>query len=486
MKRCSILAIALTIAVAVLFGLAALVRGEPGASPLAAAPSPSPDPHRAELAAPIGHTADSTLERVSVAESAVRSEAPLDFDVAVAGLVGMGIELSELAARQEQDAAMRRNQDIGELLVKVLNAFPDAGERAVDRMTGLSPTDASMEADLRRQVLVLILRTDLEGRLHRSEKGLPRGAVDALVAAMLAIIPQDEPTAATLGKELLVDEPYLGPSHEDAVLELVSLSATETWLTQVASDLLRTLWRNLEKTGARARSDLASLALLFFDDVNEARRLAAIRELVRDPRLRRIAIERAHERRDAVLAGVIGSAAAAELDATTAFEIVRELHELGGTRLIGPCVIAAARDPSAARRAYEDALTGARDPGLRADLLMASAMGQDGQAIELARTALRDDPDPIVRSRAMLALTAQLDVSVGEQAIFEALDDPRAASDQSLALAAVSGLENLARTGDRNAIQRVGQRLASHPLLAEADRARVRAVVGRVLGDSPR
>ncbi|MBI5852919.1 MAG: hypothetical protein HZB39_18065 [Planctomycetes bacterium] len=486
MRRCSILAIALAIAVAVLFGAAALLRGEPGATPITGDAPPSPDLRRAEPAPQVGHTVDAVIERTSVAAAVGPAEAPLDFDAAVTRLVGMGVELSELVARGDQDAAMRRNQDVGELLARVLTTFPDAGERAVDRMTALSPADASLEANLRRQVLVVILRSDLEERQRRTEKGTPRGAVDALVAAILAIVPQDEPTANTLGAELLVDHPYLGPAHEDPVLELVTLSATETWLTQVASDLLRTLWRNLEKTGARARSDLASLALLFFDDVNQARRLAAIRELVRDPRLRRIAIERAHERRDAALAGAIGNAAAAELDAATAFEIVRELHELGGSTLIGPCVIAAGRDPPAARRAYEEALADSRDAGLRADLLMASAMGQDGPAVELARTALRDDPDPVVRGRAMLALTAQPDASVGERAIFDALDDPRSGSDADLAKVAIHGLENLARLGDRNVVQRVGQRLASHPLLAEADRARVRAVVGRVLGDSPR
>ena len=404
---------------------------------------------------------------------------PLDFDQSIDRLVAIGMELGEVIARGGETPARALNQDALDLLIAIGNAFPDAGERSLGHIIGLPEVDGSIDQQIRREVLQRVLRDDLDRRHSRAEKGGPRAGLDALVEGMLRLVPKDPASAMMLGSEMLVDAPYLGPSHESGVLDILELSRADTWLTDTATELLRTLWRNLERSGSRSRGDIASLALLFFDDPNPAHRLAALREMVRDPRLRRLAVDRATGTANADLAAAIGNAAAAELDAATALSVVRELRELGGTRMLGPTVLVGARDPKVVRRAYEEALGDGRDAPLRADLVLAGSMSDDGAGLELARIALREDPDPIVRNRALMALTANVDPSIGEQALRDALDDPVLGGAAETVRWGIAGLQNLATRGDANAVARIGNRLAIHPLLDETERAEVRAIVAR-------
>ncbi|MCC6784687.1 MAG: hypothetical protein IT457_17710 [Planctomycetes bacterium] len=472
---------AVLIAIVVALGLAALLGGETEpVQPVAVATDEPMTPTDATAEDPLRDADARGVARVQelpVASATARDEVPPEFDSAIERLVVLALEMVDLDARAEKEAVRTRNDEAVALITALLNAVPDCGERAVMRLAELPDTNTTQEIGLRREVLISVLSRDLSERSTRADKGLPRGPVDALVGSMLGIVDLNELTAKRLGNDLLVDAPLLGPPHEEAVLALVESSQFETWLVPTASELLRTLWRNLERSGARHRSDITSLALLYFEDRNEARRLAAVRELVRDPRLRRIALDRVRAQQDAALAAAIANGAASELDSESALELIRELHEIGGTRLLGACTMVAMRDPTAARASYETALGEDRDPGYRAQLLLAATLTPDAASLELARAALRNDLDPEVRSRAMLALTNHPDASIGERAIFEALDDPRNANQPDLVLAAVAGLENLLRFGDRNAIQRIGSRLAIHPLLAEADRAKVRSLL---------
>jgi hypothetical protein len=482
--------IAILVATVLALGLAALLGGETEpAQPVEVAADGPITPTDDPVDDPLLDADARGVARVPelpIAPDSTRDEVPPDFDTTIERLVALALEMVDLDARDEKEAVRTRNDQAVALITALMNAVPDCGERAIMCLTELPDTNATQEIGLRREVLISVLSRDLGERQGRAEKGLPRGPVDALVSAMLGIVDLNEVTAKRLGDDLLVDAPLLGPPHEEAVLALVESSQFETWLVPTASDLLRTLWRNLERSGARHRSDLTSLALLFFEDRNEARRLAAVRELVRDPRLRRIALDRVRAQQDSALAAAIANGAASELDSQTALELIRELHEIGGTRLLGACAMVAMRDPATARASYETALGEDRDPGYRAQLLLAATLTPDAASLELARTALRNDVDPEVRSRAMLALTNHPDASIGERAIFEALDDPRNADQPDLVLAAVAGLENLLRLGDRNAIQRIGSRLAIHPLLAEADRAKVRSLLATHSGRSGR
>ena len=105
------------------------------------------------------------------------------------------------------------------------------------------------------------------------------------------------------GMELLADRPYLGIHHEEAVFDLLVMAPELPFLREVSSALLLTLWENLQESGARTGSDLASLALLFKEDVNQSRRLAALRHLLTADggRYKELVVQEAIDRHDPAL-----------------------------------------------------------------------------------------------------------------------------------------------------------------------------------------
>ncbi|MFO1053608.1 MAG: hypothetical protein U1F36_15445 [Planctomycetota bacterium] len=455
-------------------------------------PDSEVDPVEAEDGPPqrIETTAgNSAVERVTPADGAAPARslvasptpaAPADFDEFVKRLVDLGLELVGVVERREEGRARALDTQARRILVEIANAFPDSGEKSLSRSAVLPPIDATIEQTVRRQVLQRLLADDLDRRFTLSEKGGPRAGLDSLVDGMLRLVPKDAAVAEMLGANLIVGQPYLGPAHEEGVLHVLEESREQPWLERVACDLLRTLWRNLEKTGARTRADLASLALLFFDDPSAARRNAALHELLREPRLRHLVIDRALRSGDPEFAAQVGTAAATELDPTTALDVVRQLRGVGGSRMLAASVTIGTKAPERVRRAYEEALGDGREPGFRADLLIAGTLTNDADSLELARIAMREDPDPMVKNRALMALTGCPDGNVGEGALSAWLDDPRLGSDPTAVQGAVDGLENLAVIGDANAALRIGRRLLDHPLLGSADKARVREILARL------
>ena len=110
-----------------------------------------------------------------------------------------------------------------------------------------------------------------------------------------------------------------------------------------------------------------------------------------------------------------------------------------------------------------------------------SAIGFDGDpdALELALTAFEQDPEHEVRERAMLVLTAYGTSSLAERVLLEALGDPRLGDDAGWIGSIALALQNLARSGDIDAVQRVGHRLIGHPRLAPGARSTLEVLLAQ-------
>ena len=330
--------------------------------------------------------------------------------------------------------------------------------------------DTSLPTLVRHGVCLRLVQTGLAVHARNFAATGHRRGLDALVSGMLASLPRDEAMARDLGA-LLRDQPYLGLAHEDAVLDLVEYAGDQAFLVPVATALLQTLWRNLERSGARSSTDLASLALLFKDDTNPSRRLAAMHQLLSADHGRFIdlVIAQTRQRRDAETATAIGSAAAAQLTPVKALEVLEQLSDLAGPRMLAPFVTLTDRNPDLIRKRYEDVLGENRDPALRAELISALGFSERG-GTDAANLAMSLDPDVEVRSRAMFVLTARGTPEQAERVVTAMIDNPEVAGDPIQLGKVAVALQSLVGRCSPGAISRLGQRLLQRRLLP-GDRA---------------
>ncbi|MGE0143525.1 MAG: hypothetical protein AB7I19_07230 [Planctomycetota bacterium] len=397
-----------------------------------------------------------------------------DFESAVDLLCALADRMRQHIAANRTELVRTLDREAEDLLILVGNQFANAGERALEHLARLSDSEADLRILDRRNVLVRVLRDDLVRRWRSAEQGGPSSGLDALVHAALGMIPTGPVLAKSLGADLLVGEPFLGTAHESAVLGLVEDARSESWLADIAGNLLRTLWQNLLARKERSRGAIESMAIAFLERVDGAARVAAIDVLIEEPTLREMLLERARRQADPSLAEAIASSAASKLDPGTALDVVRRLHACGRIELLPACMQLGLRDQAAVRLAYEEALGDLRDPGFRANLVAGLLMAPNAESLELLEIALREDPELEVRERALLQLTAMDDPSIGERAIESVLSDPRYANQADVVGLCVSALSNLARRADRATLERVASRLLRLPGMREPERARVK------------
>ena len=473
------------------------VRQRPAAPP---GPTPSDGAHGVEAAKPTSdaETGAAAVARIRVAadaqargDGATRSpaggdrtfEQRLEALVVAALSVTAHVEAGRTADAKAADAEGRRAFD-------ALRAdFLDADERALFVRTGIRDGDESPDARARRRLCSLLIEAGLEDRERlRGADGRNR-RLGVLVGAMLSVLPQDDGVAADLVPMLTVAG-RLGPEHESAVLDFVAHAAApgRRRLVELAADLLHALWRDLQRTHARSASELDALALLFQDDVNPAQRLAALRRLMTaaDGRFRELAIQTAERLRDPDAAQSLVVVAAGELTVRDALAVAARLHPICGARATSAFVQLGMRDTALLRDAYEQRLAQNVDADFRAELVTGAAFGDPATGIAVADLAFRQDADEGVRARAMLALTGLAAASHGERALQLALDDERLARDPAWLGRCVLALENLARGGDPNAVDRVARRLRGSAHLAAADRSRLDDLIRRALPAEPR
>jgi hypothetical protein len=297
---------------------------------------------------------------------------------------------------------------------------------------------------------------------------------------MLALLPTSDALATELGNGQLADRPYLSLAHEPAVLQLVAMAGEHRFPAATAEALLTTLWRNLQAVGARTSDELAGLSLLLLQEGNESERRAARRRLLLDDRYRSVLLDHVRASKDRTEAKALALIAAEQLPPKTALEVLT-LAVTVGAEPAAAFVVLGRRDPATLQQAYEHSLASDVEPKLR-DLLVAG-IGFSGEpaAIEVAKLAQQSDPDPEVRLRGMFALTANAPAALGEAAIQRALDDPQIGNDPQRLSAVVLALDNLARAGEINAIDRLGQRLRMTSGLTTGARLELEKILARAL-----
>lgn len=387
------------------------------------------------------------------------AQPPATFEQLAERIVDLTLAGGEQVRREELAAADATHAEVVELVGRLVASHADFASRALFALTGLPGDDARAAAG--RAVHGRLLQMALERDSATAAQG-ERGPLDELLRGLLQSMVPHAPIAEVIAS-ILIDRGYLGAPQEDGVLRLAELVPTYPWLAEPARRLLLTLWHNLERTGARARDQIETLALMLKDDANPARRAAALERLVSstERELVEFVLHDVEGRGDGDRARDLAAAAAARLPADQALAVVQRLRRLAPTALVGPALELARRDEAGVRTAYGQLLAQRADPEFRADLVSGLGFNPNSANLTVVETALRSDPEPRVRERAVLALTASAAAAFGVRAVTQALDDATFAGERLSVL--VGALENLARAGEAEAVAALGKRLGARP-----------------------
>lgn len=146
---------------------------------------------------------------------------------------------------------------------------------------------------------------------------------------MLRAMGRDARVAVALGP-LLVDQPYLGWAHEAAVDDLVAAAARHRLPRRLIPELLFTLWRNEQSTGARSVAELAGMALAAREGAHESRRIAALQLLLVLPgaQYRDLVLDQVERARSRAAAGDLMLTGAKHLPRRQALAVLRRLSVL--------------------------------------------------------------------------------------------------------------------------------------------------------------
>ncbi|MEZ6036217.1 MAG: hypothetical protein R3F29_01970 [Planctomycetota bacterium] len=416
--------------------------------------------------------------------------APLDFDTAVEQLCELAQTTATLAQQDEIEAARRSDEAARQLFAQVLAQFADTGERSLALLTsllgslGVGSGDEEGEEpgghaldEAHRIVLQMLLAADLQRRHDVALATSSFDGIDSLTQAALDSAPV-HPVLAEVVDAATNARPFLRLPHEPTVLQLVQAAAEGQFPRAVATHLLRTLWDNLQRSGERSSDELLRLAVVLLETSDVSQVLVACRHLLAEPRFRPLVLARLRERGDRVLAGELAQLAAAELEPTSALEVLRELHPLLDNPR-GSYLGLGLRAPDVVADAYRSHLAADTWPTLRRDLVMGLGMLPDGPGLELANTALANDPSPDVRIQAGFVLTVRGTPAQAERALDQLLDDPAVAGDPVRLTAVVMALQNLEHA-DVNVVARLASRLAMMPL-SEPGRRMLDELVARSL-----
>jgi hypothetical protein len=438
--------------------------------PALAALTDRPALHRAPLSAAAGDS--------------LAAAAKVDFDAGLGKLVDLTLRAIDALARGDTAQAKTADAEGFALVKAVLEHVGDYENRALFALTGTAGM-ADARAGTTRDVLERLLYFGLQ-KLDTFARGGNRGALDAFLIALLETMVPDEQVAGVCLR-LLADQPYIGAAQEDAVLRLVELVPTYPWLAEPTRRLLLTLWRNLEASGARPRDTLATLALMLKDDSNPARRAAAVEHLLLsgDSSLIDFVLRDVEEQRDAVRAADLASAAASKLPVDLALAAVRRLRVVAARPLTAAAIELARRDGALVRATYAELAQEQAAPELRADLVAGLGFNPCEPNLALTKSAFDSDADVNVRRRALLALAANGAAAYGEQVVTAALADRELCGARGERLGViVAALENMARNGEREAVARLGARLAQRRDLAPNVREALQQLLER--GPAPR
>lgn len=442
-------------------------------------PEPPPCEQRAEATATRATPRPGRREVVvAPAQQAASPAAAPQFAALLERLVDLALRVDQELSAGDQAAARSTDDAARAVFAQLLAEIPDAAEQALSTLPEQVAADPRARA--RRDMLGRLLRASLAQRHEQARAGAPRRALDGLVDGLLAAL---VPIAANgeLIADLLVDQPYLDLPHEDQLLRLTELSNRHAWLPELTRSLLLTLWHNLEARGVRSAGEAETLAMLLENDSNPARRAAAVERLIAsgNPRFVEFVLADLERRGDRDRARAVAMVAAQRLPARQALEVVQRLVHTLGEAMAGPALLLSNRDAAAVRSCYERLLGDDRDAALRAELITGVGFHASPENLDLVLTALRLDPDPTVRSRALLAATGAASAAHGEAAVEAALADQQLIASPGGYHAIVAAIDNLARAGERNAVARLRQRLAGRVDVPESARQRLADIVAK-------
>jgi len=385
------------------------------------------------------------------------------------------------AARQRDDTTRVSALDTEGrgLLEEMLRELKAPEESALHALTGLMPEDSTMAGQIRWSICLQLVRMGLELRHEHFRQGDLRDPLDHLALSILACIPQDEHIAKDLAS-LFRQQPYLDVRQENAVLDLVALAPEQPFLIPIATELLLTLWANLEANGTRSSSDLASLALLFRGDINPSRRLAALRHLLTADggRYKELVLRDAIGRRDPQVLGELALAISQRLPPKEAVGDLLRISQVSNRSLTPALLNVGLRDASVLRDAYDKHLADASHAEFRGQLITGAGFQQDTAGLDLALDALRVDPDPEVCCRALMVITSRADPLLAEARLMSLLDQPQFSDSPGHLGKVVLALQNLATRNCPNTLRRVADRMLATGRLRAGDERLLRRLRG--------
>lgn len=381
------------------------------------------------------------------------------------------------AARQRGDVTQVSALDAEgkKLLEEMLRELQAPEEPALHTLTGLMSEDATIGGQIRWSICLQLVRMGLELRHERFSQGDLRDPLDHLALSVLACIPQGERIAKDLAA-LFREQPYLDARQENAVLDLVALAPEQPFLIPITTELLLTLWKNLEATGARSSSDLASLALLFKGDINPSRRLAALQHLLTADggRYKELVLRDAIDRRDPQVLGELVLAISKRLPPKEAIGDLLRISQVSSRSLTPALLNVGLRDASVLRAAYDKHLADNSHAQFRGELITGAGFQQDTAGLDLALDAVRVDPDPDVCCRALMVITSRADPVLAEARVMSLLDQPQFSDSPEHLGKVVLALQNLATRDCPNALRRVADRMLATGRLRAGDKRRLR------------
>ncbi len=406
------------------------------------------------------------------------SEPAITFAAFLEQLVHIALQIIEADAKGEDALAKKLDKQGKELLAQVWMKIPAPDEEALQAITGLAASDTKKATTVRRTLCLQFIQKGLGRRYQRWRLHGQGQALHLLLAAILNNIPQDEWLAQELGS-LLIQQPYLGLEEEHQILALVEMAPEDRFLLATASELLLTLWHNLEAQGIRQSGELERLALMFKDDANPCRRLAAFRYLMANSaEYREQILTEAMQSGDSQLIAALAKTAAELLDPEEAMRSLARLAEVSGRQVMPAVMTLAGRQPGVLQQQYQTHLAANSRAGFRAELISGAGFQGGTQGVDLAKQALRQDPDPEVRARALLVISAKADMATARQDLQAAIQT--AASQHQPQLGnLILALENLANRSDADAsgaaapVRELAQQLLAFPQLSNADRQRL-------------
>ena len=385
-------------------------------------------------------------------------------------LVGLATAAAAARQRGERTRVSALDAEGQRLLEEMLRELEAPEESALHALTGLMPEDATIAGQIRWSICLQLVRMGLELRHERFRQGDLRDPLDHLVLSILACIPQEERLAKDLAT-LMRKQPYLCARQENAVLDLVALAPEQRFLIPIATELLLTLWANLEANGARSSSDLASLALLFKGDINPSRRLAALQHLLTADggRYKELVLRDAIGRRDPQVLGELVLAISQRLPPKEAVGDLLRISQVCNRGLTSALLNVALRDASVLRDAYDKHLADDSHADFRGHLITGAGFQQDTAGLDLALDALRVDPDPAVCCRALMVITARADPLLAEARLMSLLDQPKFSDSSDHLGRVVLALQNLATRDCPNTLRRVADRMLATGRLHAGD-----------------